>query len=138
MTKQYEDTDYYRVHTNAGNSTHEDPLPTSAVAFWPRMDDTQRSAMVLWLHGWIASRAYTGVLMFPPGQGGGTPFVVGWHDVAPGVDKPRNIGRKCPECRKRKPLTADFWYRNAQGRDGWYSICKVCKRQSERDRYQQR
>lgn len=35
--------------------------------------------------------------------------------------------KRCSKCGKNKPLTRDFFSLNKNSKDGYYSICKVCK-----------
>jgi hypothetical protein len=45
------------------------------------------------------------------------------------------LWRTCPDCEGRWPENGDYFHRDCNGRNGWQTICKYCRRRRERERY---
>lgn len=44
------------------------------------------------------------------------------------------VVKRCPSCKEEKPATSEFWHLNAARPDGLSSICKECKKISDKER----
>jgi hypothetical protein len=46
--------------------------------------------------------------------------------------------KKCPKCKKTKPCTIEFFYRNPSTKSGFENWCKPCKRDDFKKRQKKR
>ncbi len=48
--------------------------------------------------------------------------------------RPHNqaVGQVCNNCGKQKPLTTEYWQRDAKQKDGFKTICKRCRNHQQR------
>lgn len=56
------------------------------------------------------------------------------HNRTTTLHAPSRVEKRCPHCGKTKVLNANYWYPNPSNRDGFGSWCKVCHRDSARER----
>ena len=93
---------------------------------------TEYWAMFHWRHGWFDENriAYTG--NHDHDQYAAAPIDFE-YEVKP--THPDAVGQVCIECRQRKPLSADFFYRDRSYANGFKAQCVTCYKRARRERY---
>lgn len=96
---------------------------------------TERDACFLWRNGYMPGYMVVQDTYWTlPSHLRETKLDWSWVGKVP-EPHPDAIGRVCIDCNERKPLTADFWHKNPDGKRGWHSVCKCCRNAADRKRY---
>lgn len=91
---------------------------------------TQRIPKIV-SEGFKKEEAKWGVRQVGCGGEAGTGDLVGGKGNTNAVALSRLV-KVCTRCKEGKPKTGLFWTRNSDSRDGFYSICKECRKRSRK------
>lgn len=94
------------------------------IGYYSANRPTERAALKLWRCGYVNLRNYFGRYGFLMHH---LPLRTRITELEEELSLPtRAYGQKCNDCRRRRPLTTDYWCRDAGRKSGYKAICKIC------------